>query len=248
MEPYAPFNRVPLPILVAILNYAKLRTTPRVVCKAWSVALPAPQPERPFNRVPPPILATILSYTKSRTTPRAVCKAWSVALPAPQPERCFNREDRLVITTALVKAAFAENPRLEAYCKMPIEKKTDADVAAPYVLEALMELVKRAHKNPLARNAYISAGQEDQTQIYVDSHGVKVWEACSLLETTKKIFDTVAINIKRIIITGAERAQLPAHMQSSVSWTSALYDFESDKYVKEARQLMAAHLTRPPIQ
>jgi hypothetical protein len=163
--------------------------------------------------------------------------------------RSFDSEDRLIIPAALVKAAFTENPRLAAYCKMTDEEKTDAEAAAPYVLEALMELVKRAHKDPLSRNVYLNPKRADQALVFVDSDDVKTWEVRPLLEAIRRIFDTVAGGIHRVIVTDAERAQLPFDVQSSASWIPNLYDDEPDKYVKEAKQSMSAHLTntRPAL-
>jgi hypothetical protein len=164
--------------------------------------------------------------------------------------RSFDSEDRLIIPAALVKAAFTENPRLAAYCKLSDEEKTDAEAAAPYVLEALMELVKRAHKDPLSRNVYLNPKRADQALVFVDSDDVKTWEVRPLLEAIRRIFDTVAGGIHRVIVTDAERAQLPFDVQSSASWIPNLYDDEPDKYVKEAKQPMSAHLTntRPLLE
>jgi len=110
-----------------------------------------------------------------------------------------------------------------------------------------MELVKRAHKDPLSRNVYLNPKRADQVLVFVDSDDVKTWEVRPLLEAIRRIFDTVAGGIHRIIVTDAERAQLPFDVQSSASWIPNLYDDEPDKYVKEAKQPMAAHLanTRP---
>jgi len=164
--------------------------------------------------------------------------------------RSFDSEDRLIIPAALVKAAFTENPRLAAYCKLSDEEKTDAEAAAPYVLEALMELVKRAHKDPLSRNVYLNPKRADQALVFVDSDEVKTWEVRPLLEAIRRIFDTIAGGIHRVIVTDAERAQLPFDVQSSASWIPNLYDDEPDKYVKEAKQPMSAHLTntRPLLE
>jgi hypothetical protein len=163
--------------------------------------------------------------------------------------RSFDSEDRLVLPTTHVKAVFTENPRLAAYCKLTEEEKTDAATAAPYVLEALMELVKRAHKDSLSRNAYLIPEQADQALVFVDSGGAKSWEVRPLLEVTRLIFDTIAKELHRIIVTDTERAQLPFTVQNSASWVSCLYDDEPDKYAKEAKQPMTAHLanTRPTL-
>ena len=187
--------------------------------------------------------AKTTTTTKSTTNNVQVNNNTQINILAPCGLRSFDAEDRLIIPAALIKAAFTENPRLAAYCKLTDEEKTNAEAAAPYVLEALMELVKRAHKDPLSRNVYLNPKRADQVLVFVDSDEVKIWEVRPLLEAVRRIFDTVAGNIHRIIVTDAERAQLPYDIQSSASWIPNLYDDEPDKYVKEAKQPMVAHLT-----
>jgi hypothetical protein len=191
-----------------------------------------------------------LVMNKITTTMTNQINHQTINIIAPPGLRSFDSEDRLVIPAALVKAAFTENPRLAAYCKLSDEEKTDAEAAAPYVLEALMELVKRAHKDPLSRNVYLNPKRADQALVFVDSDDVKTWEVRPLLEAIRRIFDTIAGGIHRVIVTDAERSQLPFDVQSSASWIPNLYDDEPDKYVKEAKQPMAAHLTntRPTLQ
>jgi hypothetical protein len=186
----------------------------------------------------------VTNKTTNKTTFNTVNQVHQVInITAPAGLRSFDSEDRLIIPAALVKAAFTENARLAAYCKLTDEEKTDAETAVPYVLEALMELVKRAHKDPLSRNVYLNPKRADQALVFVDSDDVKTWEVRPLLEAIRRIFDTVAGSIHRVIVTDKERAQLPFDVQSSASWIPNLYDDAPDKYVKEAKQPMSAHLT-----
>ena len=168
----------------------------------------------------------------------------------------FDREDRIHIPVALVKAAFTENPRLIEYCRMSDDERTDADKAAPYVLEALLDLVRRAHRDPVYRNVYLNPQRADQVMVCLDEERVQPafprgkaqsWEIRSLIEAIRLLFDGVADNLHKIIITDQERRQLPFDVQSAASWVPNLYEDEPDRFVKDGRVPMAAHLqnTRP---
>ena len=68
----------------------------------------------------------------------------------------------VVIPVAMLHAAFDENPRLAEYCSFSDREKVDAELAAPYVLEALVDLVRRAHADPAARNIHMNPRRADQ--------------------------------------------------------------------------------------
>ena len=163
----------------------------------------------------------------------------------------FDREDRIHIPVALVKAAFTENPRLMEYCRMTDEERTDADKAAPYVLEALLDLVRRAHRDPVYRNVYLNPKRSDQVIVCLDEERARAapqrWEVRSLIEAIRLLFDGVADNLHKIITTDQDRTQLPFDVQSAASWVPNLYEDEPDRFVKDGRAPMAAHLqnTRP---
>jgi len=167
----------------------------------------------------------------------------------------FDREDRIHIPASLVKAAFTENPRLMEYCRMTDAERTDADKAAPFVLEALLDLVRRAHRDPVYRNVYLNPKRADQVIVCLDDEErVRLqrstpqrWEVRPLIEAIRLLFDGVADNLHKIVITDQDRAQLPFDVQSAASWVPNLYEDEPDRFVKDGRAPMAAHLanTRP---
>lgn len=141
----------------------------------------------------------------------------------------FDREDRIHIPTALVKAAFTENPRLIEYCRMSDDDRIDAERAAPYVLEALVDLVRRAHQDPVYRNVYLNPKRTDQVIVCLDEHSSRLispqrWEVRPLMEAIRLLFDGVANNLHRIVITNQERSQLPFDIQNAASWMPNLYE------------------------
>jgi hypothetical protein len=159
----------------------------------------------------------------------------------------FDREDRIRIPAALVKAAFTENPRLAEYCRMPDAERVDADKAAPYVLEALLDLVRRAHRDPEYRNVYLNPKRADQVMVCVEGGGAargggQSWEIRPLVEAVRLLFDGVAGNLHKLIVTDQERTQLPFDVQGAAAWVPNLYEGEPDRYVNDGKAPMAAHL------
>jgi hypothetical protein len=154
--------------------------------------------------------------------------------------KSFDSEDRIYIPVALVKAAFTENPRLMEYCHMTDEERTDADKAAPYVLEALVELTRRAHRDPLYRNVHLNPRRADQVMVCIGEE--RRWEVRGLIDVIRVLFDGVADNLHRLIVTDKERTQLPFDVQSAASWVPNLYEDEPERFVKDGRGPMAAHL------
>ena len=156
----------------------------------------------------------------------------------------FNN-DPIRIPIDLVKAAFTENPRLIEYCRMSDEERTDTEKAAPYVLEALVDLVRRAHRDPVHRNIYLNPKRTDQVMVCVEEKGevpVQRWEIRLLADAIRLLFDGVAEDIRKIIITERERKQLPLDVQSAAAWVPNMYSSNPESYVQDGRATMAAHL------
>ena len=180
----------------------------------------------------------------------------------------FDRENRISIPARLVKAAFTENPRLIEYCRMTDQERTDAERAAPYVLEALVDLVRRAHRDPVYRNIYLSPNRSDQVMVCIDDEESsriqggrppgsgaappqrttpQRWEVRPLIEAIRLLFDGVANDLHQLIMRDEDRTQLPLDVQSAASWVPNLYENEPDRFVASSRGMMMAHLqnTRP---
>jgi len=154
--------------------------------------------------------------------------------------RPWSGEDKILIPAALVKEAFTTNMRLVEYCRFSDEEKVDAERAAPYVVEALTDLVKRAHAtDPASRNVYMNPRRADQVLVFDEA----TWKVLSLVEAIRSLFDSVAGGLHKIMVTNKEREQLPFEVQATASWIPLLYSDEPDEYVKRAKAPLSAHLT-----
>lgn len=153
-------------------------------------------------------------------------------------ENCIN------VPVDLIVAAFAENAQLAEFCQLDDSAKTDPSIAAPYVTEALIDLTRRAHADPMSRNVYLNPRRADQALVHMRSGQ---WEVRSLAAATRLLFDGVATSIHRTILTDAERHQLPPSVQASACYVPMMYKDEPARYVRDGKSSMAAHLanTRP---
>jgi hypothetical protein len=150
----------------------------------------------------------------------------------------FTQERAVYIPASMLRAAFTENPKLAEYCGWSDEDKTNAERAVPYVLEALMELTRRAHADPAARNIYLNPRRADQVMVLDEES----WRVLTLVDAIAVIFNSVSDNIRRIMRNREEVATLPLHIQGSASWIPTLYEYEQSEYVEKARASMSAHL------
>jgi uncharacterized C2H2 Zn-finger protein len=146
---------------------------------------------------------------------------------------------RIRLGVAQIAAAFSENVKLREYAKLGSRELADPDIAPPYVTELFMDLTKRAHADPAARNAYLNPRRADQVLVH-KLNGA--WEVVPLAEATRLLFDGVAQSILVATRAQEERHQLPQEAQNALAMAGLLYDDEPDEYARRAKAPMAAHL------
>ena len=151
----------------------------------------------------------------------------------------WDGDRRIGVELAHILAAFTDNAKLREYARMGDHELTDPAIAPPYVTELLMDLTRRAHADPAARNVYLNPRRADQALVHKKSG---TWEVLPLAEATRLIFDGVAATIHHTTMTAAERRQLPLEAQNALSMAGLLYDDEPEEYVRRAKAPMAAHL------
>jgi hypothetical protein len=147
--------------------------------------------------------------------------------------------DRIDVPLSLIAAAFAENSRLKEYCRLGDDEKTDPKIAPPYVLEMLMDLVRRAHADPAARNVYLNPRRADQALVCLKSGR---WEVIQLAEATRLIFDGVVVSIHAVTLSYEKLRELPLEAQNAMAIAGLVYRDEPEEYAKRAKGPMAAHL------
>ena len=154
--------------------------------------------------------------------------------------RSWSSEEKIVIPIAMLRAAFTENPRLVEYCRLGDYERVDAERAIPYVLEALLDLVRRAHAaDPASRNVYLNPGRADQVMVFDEI----AWKVITLLEATQALLDSAAVGVRRATLSSESFRELPFDVQASAACIPALYEDEREEYIARAKSSMAAHLT-----
>jgi hypothetical protein len=151
----------------------------------------------------------------------------------------WDGEHRIGVEVRDIVAMLADNAAVREYTHLGDHEAANPAVAPPYVTELLMDLTKRAHADPAARNVYLNPRRADQVLVHMLSGQ---WEVLSLAEATRLIFDGIARAIMAVSRRYEERRALPIEAQSALAIAGLLYDDEPDEYVKRARGPMAAHL------
>ena len=151
----------------------------------------------------------------------------------------WDGDRRIGVELAHILAAFTDNAKLREYARMGDHELTDPAIAPPYVTELLMDLTRRAHADPAARNVYLNPRRADQALVHKKTGS---WEVLPLVEATRLIFDGVAATIHHTTMTSAERRQLPLEAQNALSMGGLLYDDEPEEYARRASRPMMAHL------
>ena len=131
----------------------------------------------------------------------------------------FSMDQVIILPAEMIQAAFTENAKLREYCASG-NIHLDAEKSAPYVLEALVELVRRAHSDPAQRNIYLSPDRADQVRVFMQpNNGVKgTWELLPLIDAIRRTFDSVSKLILRANTTEAERKKMSFEVQSVTGW------------------------------
>lgn len=151
----------------------------------------------------------------------------------------WDGECRIAVSAAQMAAAFVENPMLREYMLWPAHQLTDPNLAPPYVTELFVDLIKRGHTNPTARNVYINPRRSDQSLVRCRSGK---WEVITLIEATRQLLDGIAQQIHQVVLTTAGRSQLTIDAQNALSMAEMVYSDEPDEFAKRARAPLAAHL------
>lgn len=151
----------------------------------------------------------------------------------------WDGERRISVEMSHIIAAFAENSRLKEFVRMEERDQICASIAPPYITELFVDLVRRAHADPASRNVYLNPRRADQALVQLKNGE---WDVVLLEEATRLMFDGVARRIQGVVMSTAERTQLPSEAQNALGLAGLMYDDEPDEYARRAKGPMAAHL------
>jgi hypothetical protein len=153
--------------------------------------------------------------------------------------RPWDGDDFIQVPVTLLAAAFTENPRLAEFCRMGDTEKSDPEIASPYITEALVDITRRAHADPVSRNIYLNPKRTDQVMVCLEGGQ---WEVRALNNASRTLFDGIVSRINKIILSTTERTKLPFEIQASACYVPMLYNSSPEEYVQSAKPSLSAHL------
>jgi hypothetical protein len=156
----------------------------------------------------------------------------------------WSDETPLRVTTEHMKEAFAKNPVLREYASFNAAEMTDPKKAPPFVMEVLMDLVRRGHEAPETRNVQLNPARADQARVKTADR----WEVRELGAVTRLLFEAVSKAMKRSTLSEGERRKLEQDVQDALAFAWQLYEGSPTEYVQKAQKPLAAHLVNmvPP--
>ena len=152
----------------------------------------------------------------------------------------WDGDNRLGITMTDVTAALAENPLLRDYARMGTMAQVDPERAPPYVMELLMDLLRRGHATPESRNVHLNPSRSDQVLVHMKSGR---WEVLPLALAARAILDGMVKTFHTFAISAAETRALPVEAQAVLGSAGAMYMEAPELYVDGTKAPLVAHLT-----
>ncbi|MFA6165776.1 MAG: hypothetical protein WC700_04110 [Gemmatimonadaceae bacterium] len=177
------------------------------------------------------LLARIRTKTRSKVVTEFETEETFEIMP-------WDDKSPIVITTKQMKEAFAENPRLQAYASLRGDEFTDPAIAPEYVSELLVDLIRRGHHDPAARNIRLNPSRSDQVVVKADAD----WEIRELGAAVRSLLEAVAAAIKNTSLREEERKELEHAVQHALAVAGLLYQETPEQYVQRVRKPIEAHL------
>jgi len=153
----------------------------------------------------------------------------------------WDGKERLVVSFDLLKAAFRENELLREYCSLPEVNRSDPTFVNTYVLEALMAVIRQAHRSPGCQNIRLNPDRADQVQVLMREGGER-WEILTLVEAVRLLFRDAAGHIERLACTAAALQELTPAERTATYTMPTEYRRHPEKYEREGKGRLAAHL------
>jgi uncharacterized C2H2 Zn-finger protein len=151
-----------------------------------------------------------------------------------------DNKDCIKISVEHIKAAFGESETLRDYSRRSDHEMTNPDIAPPCVVELLVDLVKRGHADPAARNVYLSPARADQVLVKL---ATGQWEVRQADDAIRQLCAGAAAAIHRVVLSFDELRKLPLEAQNALAMAGLVHDDEPAEYASRAKGQIVAHLT-----
>jgi hypothetical protein len=162
----------------------------------------------------------------------------------------WDSKDRLVVSLDLLKTAFRESEMLREYCDLPEKNRFEPEFVNTYVLEALMAVIRQAHRSSDCQNIRANPSRADLVQV-LTRNGGEHWEILTLVEAVKLLFRGAAGHMERLARSPAAQRELTSAERSASLLMPHEYRCRPERYEQEGKSRLAAHLATlgsPPAQ
>jgi hypothetical protein len=151
----------------------------------------------------------------------------------------WDDQNPIQLTTEQMQHAFSFNPILREYASLRTPTDMiDPKKAPPYVLEVMMELIRRGHAEPESRNVRLNPVRADQVRVKTG----ETWEVRELVAAARFLLEAVSRAMKKATLSDEERQKLELDVQEAVVWAWQLYEESPSAYARAAQKPLAAHL------
>jgi len=157
----------------------------------------------------------------------------------------WDSENRIRISPEDIIAAFKENGKLREFENFDSGQMTDPAVSSSHIAELYVDLIKRIHQDPCARNIYLNPRRADQVMVY-RSRGT--WDVECLHTASEQLLDGVASSMNRIALYPTGNVTLSSSTRNAVAIAKMMYDSDHAEYLAKVKAPLVAHLsnTAPP--
>ena len=155
--------------------------------------------------------------------------------------RPFDPGREILIPLELIQEALRESPVLREYVAMGDEARQDRKTAGRYVAGTLMDLIRRAHRDPVQRNIYINRKQANQLMAFrrptPDAHGA--WEVITFADGSQRLLAAADRELWREV---RDCNKLGREEHTALCWVHLYYQEDPDGCEGIVKPEMAVHL------
>jgi hypothetical protein len=182
----------------------------------------------------PKVISAVQRHIKTTTTITTETEMTEIEItPWDGDAPCIN------ITTAQIAKAFETNPILQEYASMHGDDMKDPQKTPDYIVELFVDLIRRGHEAPEARNIRMNPNRADQVRVRMKSGA---WEVHALTDASRQLLGCVAAAMRRTTLRDEGRDVLSIDAQEALAWAGLHYGATPARYVRAAQKPLAAHL------
>lgn len=149
----------------------------------------------------------------------------------------FRGETLLPVTVQTILTAFRDNPQLMECIQLSSDDMANPHIGGKFVDRILMECIREVHKDPTARNVYLSIRREDQAVVLRDH-----WEVIDVPTVIHTLCSKTSAGISRSLYDEKSLVEM-GEIANNLAIANIMYKDDPSHYHKEIKKSLVAHLT-----